>query len=161
MSLLLILLCHSFLSFHFCILVSLPVFFFVFAFHVFLFLLFVLSSSCFFLLLCFSVTHLYLVLMCLFVLCFLFVSRLNVFVLCFFFSLFLLFLIFWFFFPRPPRALEKGQPWKKQLAHFVCLSGIFAKMSFVQNYCFMFYFVDLSCPQNMFLFDMLGICLRE
>ena len=51
--------------------------------------------------------------------------------------------------PPRARALEKEKQWKEQVSHFVCLWGIFAKMSSF-FFCF-FSLVDLLCPQNMFV----------
>ena len=85
-SLLLIILRHSFLSLDFCLLVFLACSLSSFLRSMFFFLLLVLSSSCFFCpsLMFLSVTRPYLVLMFPFVLCFLFVSRLIFFLLCVF-----------------------------------------------------------------------------
>ena len=46
-----------------------------------------------------------------------------------------------------------------KLFHFVCLSGILAKMSF-RRIIFYFSLVDLFHPQNMFLFHVLGLCFE-
>ena len=68
---------------------------------------------------------------------------------CCVFSLFLLFPIFClFFFPGPRARTWKGKQWKEQVPHFVCLWGIFAKMSF-QETLFLFVlwisFVHKTC----------------
>ena len=107
----------------------------------FFFLFFVLSFFFPFLLFL-SVTRHYLLLLFPFVLCFHFVSR---FIFCCFvlfspFSSF--FSCFVFFSPQAPRALEKEHQWNEQLSHFVCLSGIFSKMSSAQNYCWFFLLLD-------------------
>ena len=70
-----------------------------------------------------------------FVLCFLFVSRLNVLDLCFFLlvpplSYFVCFLL------PGPRVRLKRKIMERTTISFVCLSGIFAKMSFAKNNCF-------------------------
>ena len=57
--------------------------------------------------------------------------------------------------PQAPACAWGGKPWKEQFSHFVCLSGIFVKMSFVQNKCFCFslvaFFVHRTCFCQMFL----------
>ena len=90
-----------------------------------------------------SVTRPYLVLMFPFVLCFHFVSRLIFFCFVFFLLVPPLSHLLSFLLPRPPRALEKEHQWKEQLSHFVCLSGIFAKMSFAQSNCLFIFLVDI------------------
>ena len=158
MSLLLIIFHHFFIFFDFCFLVFVFVrFFFGFSFHVFLFF-------CLILILCvpslvsLSVTHLCF-LMFPFVLCFFCVSRLNVLV--FFSPCSSSFPFLCFLLPRPPPALEKdNHGTKKQLSHFVCVSGIFAKRPFAHYHCLFCSLVDFFCPQNMFVLDILGICFE-
>ena len=56
--------------------------------------------------------------------------------------------------PPPPPARVRADLQRKtkkiQISHFVCLWGIFAKMS-LQKSWFLFSVVDLLCPQNMFV----------
>ena len=135
-SLLLILLHHSFLSLDFCLLVFCPAFFLPFCVPCFFFLLLVLSSSCF---LSFSyVSFCDSPLSCSHV-----SSRLIFFALCFFYPCSSSFSSFVFSSPQAPACAWEGQPWIEQLSHFVCLSGIFAKMSFAQIYCvFTFWWIS-------------------
>ena len=61
----------------------------------------------------------------------------------FFFSFFLFFLIFCVFFSPGPRVrLKRKINEKNNFSHFVCLSGIFVKMSFAQSNCFFTFLVD-------------------
>ena len=144
--LLLILLRHSFLSLDFCLFVFPPVFS--------SFLRSMFFSSCLsYLPPVFSFSFVsfcgspYLVLMYLLSFVF-FLYLVWMFLLCVFSSL-LLFLIFCVFFSPGPRVRLKRITMEKQLSHFVCLSGIFAKMSFAQNYCLFFIlwilFVHRTC----------------
>ena len=62
-----------------------------------------------------------------------------------------------FLLPRPPRALEKENN-GRNIFHFVCLSGIFANMSFHRIIVSFFSLGDFFHPQNMCLFHVLGLC---
>ena len=62
--------------------------------------------------------------------------------------------------PQAPACAWEGQPWIEQPSHFVCLSGIFAKMSFAHIYCvFTFWWISF-CSQSMYLLDIVGICFE-
>ena len=128
-SLLLILLRHSFLSLDFCLLVFLPVFFLRFCVPCFFFLLFVLSSSCFFSFSCVSFCGS--PLSCSYVfLCPLFSFRISFdffFALCFFLLVPPLSHLLCFLLPRPPRALEKDNHGKNNYLILFAFRGSLRK----------------------------------
>ena len=123
------------------------------------------SCSCFFplllfffLLLCFLFFITYVILV-FFFLSFLLLCMYLVwlFLLLWFLSLFLLFLSLCFFFsPAPPRALEQENNGTK-IFHFVCLSGILAKMSFHRIIVSFFLWWISFIHRTLFLFHVLGL----
>ena len=138
-------------------------FFFV-GLYVFLFLLFLILLLLTFLLLCFLLWLTYVLFYFSFCPFFLYLVWLF-YAVVFFSPCSSSFSSFVFLLPRPPCALEKE---KEELSHFVCLSGVFAKMAFrgslrkcpLQKSLFFLFGGLFFCPQNMFLFDVLGICFE-
>ena len=161
-SLLLIILRHSFLSLDFCLLVFLPVVFSSFLRSMcFFFLLFVLSSSCIFSFSCVSFCDSPLV--CSYVsFCPLFSFRISFECSCFVFfvSLFLLFLILCVFFSPGPRVRLKRTTMEKTAISFCLPFGDLCENVLCAKLLFNFSFVDFFCPPNMFLYDILGICFE-
>ena len=85
------------------------------------------------------------------------ISHLFVFVVVFLLVPF--FLVFLFSFSPSPRARLKWKRWNKNKCLILfAAGGSLHKCFFSQNHCF--WFVDFFCLQDMFLFDVLGICFK-
>ena len=131
--------------------------FFFLGLYVFVFLIFVLSSCLFsFSCVSFSDSHL----LCLLFVSFIFwrVSRLIVFVVVVLVLIPPLYHLLLFSPPPPTRALEKETNGKNTYLILFAFSGIFAKMSLLQNHLCFFWWISFVRRTN--LFDVLGICFE-
>ena len=155
----LLLICHSFLSLDFCLLVFSSCFFSSFLRSMFFLPVVCLILLLFlFLLLCFFLWLTPILFLC-FSLSFVFISYL----IGFFFALCFLLLVpplshlLCFLLPRPPRALEKDNHGKNNYLILFAFQGSLRKCP-LRKIIVYFSFVAFFCPQNMFLLDILGIC---